>query len=68
MVTVKQVKDILEEMKTIYAYKDEKTAFDLGNDPSRWDRNVVNIITKDEETGITIDMKKNAVGDANELS
>ena len=64
MVTVKQVKDVLEKMKTIYAYKDESTSFDLFDNPTRLDRSVVGITTIDEGTGIRINMQKNAEGDS----
>lgn len=58
MITVKQLKGALEEIKTVYAYKDESTGFDLLNDMRRCDRNVVAVTTKDENTGIVIEMKK----------
>lgn len=55
--TVKQFKDMLEEMKTIYPYKDEKThlsthdVFTMGN-------RALEISTIDEKTGIKIVMAK----------
>lgn len=55
--TVKQFKEALEEMKTIYPYEDDKTviqtrdAISLGN-------NHLSISTKDEKTGILIEMSK----------
>ena len=58
MATVKQVKDVLEEMKTIYEYKEECTDFDLLSEPIRVDRNIVRITTIDEDTGIRIYMQK----------
>ena len=63
MVTVKQVKDVLEEMTTIYAYKDECTGFDFLDNSIRLDRSIVNITTIDEGTGIRINMQKSAEGD-----
>lgn len=57
--TVKQLKDTLEEMKTVYPYKDETTqisdlqALDLLR--NRW---VVEIITTDEPTGIRVVLSK----------
>lgn len=58
MATVKQAKDVLEEMKTIYEYKDECTEIDLCSESIRVDRNIVRITTIDEETGIRIYMQK----------
>lgn len=55
--TVKQFKEALEEMKTIYPYEDDKTiiktrdAISMGN-------NHLSIATKDEKTGILIEMSK----------
>ena len=55
--TVKQFKDMLQEMKTIYPYDDEKTY--LSTDCVRTmspDR--LEIRTVDEKTGVTIVMAK----------
>lgn len=55
--TVKQFFDTLEEMRTIYPFKDDKTRLqtrsmqNLGN-------NHLSIVTQDEETGIWIEMSK----------
>lgn len=63
MATVKQVKDVLEKMKTIYEYKDECTDFDLFSEPIRVGRSIVGITTIDEDTGIRINMQKDTKGD-----
>lgn len=60
--TVKQFKDVLEEMKKVYPYDDEKTRL------STIDiyRNVpccVEIITTDEATGVEIMMQKSVTLD-----
>lgn len=55
--TVKQFKDILEEMKTIYKYDDEKTALST-YDEARLVPYAVTIITTDERTGIEVRMHK----------
>lgn len=68
MVTVKKVKDVLDEMKTIYDYKDENSHFNLEDDAIRFGRCVVAVATVDEETGIKVEMRKSAVGGADELS
>ena len=56
--TLKQFNDTLEEMRTIYPFKDEKTRLgelkDLCSDSLRQ----VEIVTTDEETGIQIIMSK----------
>lgn len=62
MVTVKKVKDVLDEMKTIYDYKDENSHFNLEDDGIRLGRCIVAVATVDEETGIKVEMRKSAVG------
>lgn len=56
--TLKQFNDTLEEMRTIYPFKDETTRLgelrDLNSDSLRQ----VEIVTTDEETGIQIIMSK----------
>ena len=55
--TVKQFKDMLEEMKTIYPYDDEKTL--LSTDCVRtMSSDRLEIRTVDEKTGVTIVMAK----------
>lgn len=56
--TVKQFKDTLEQMKTIYNFDDEKTYIQTRNLESNY-RDTVSIVTCDENTGITIEMTKN---------
>lgn len=57
--TVKEFKDILGEMKTIYKYKDEETLFGETYDPREGPgTRHVEIYTKDELTGIYITMRK----------
>jgi hypothetical protein len=57
--TVWEFKDILEDMKKVYAYKDEETLFGLTYDP-REEKGTsrVEICTKDQDTGIYITMRK----------
>lgn len=55
--TVKQFKDILEEMKTIYPYKDEDTILSTNNRKTMH-HDALEISTTDEETGIKIVMAK----------
>lgn len=60
-VTVKQYKDLLEEMKTVYPYKDEKTNVNYMVDMmTRYPR--LEIQTEDEKTGVTIVMSKSFDG------
>lgn len=60
--TVKQFKDTLEEMKTIYPFEDSKTYIqtrdivNLGHDH-------LSISTIDEKTGILIEMSKKVNGE-----
>lgn len=62
--TVKQLKDMLEEMKTIYDYDDSETILSthniltLGHDQ-------LEIRTIDKETGVTIVMAKGVSDDSN---
>lgn len=55
--TVKQFKDALDEMKTIYPFQDDKTYISTNNliDHSN---SCLSIATKDEKTGISIEMTK----------
>lgn len=56
-VTVKQYKDLLEEMKKVYPYEDEKTNINYMFDMiSRYPN--LEIQTKDEKTGVIIVMSK----------
>lgn len=59
--TVKQFKDALEEMKSIYQFDDEKTQICTVSEICRYD-NQLSIITTDEKTGIDIRMTKNIKG------
>ncbi len=60
--TVKQFKDTLEEMKSIYPFDDEKTYIqtrdivNLGHDH-------LSLATTDEKTGILIEMSKKVTRD-----
>lgn len=56
--TVKQFKEALDEMKTIYPYEDEKTRLSTMC-PESLVHNTLNIVTQDEKTGIYISMSKN---------
>lgn len=55
--TVKQFKDALEEMRTIYNFDDEKTRISL-RDPCTISATCLAIVTTDEKTGITVRMDK----------
>lgn len=55
--TVKQFKDVLEEMKTIYPYDDEKTRL-CTSDVRTFAPTQASIVTTDEATGIIIQMTK----------
>lgn len=55
--TVKQFKDALEEMKTIYPFDDSKT-FIQTRDIINMGNNHLSISTKDDKTGIIIEMSK----------
>lgn len=60
--TVKQFKDTLEEMRSIYPFEDDKTYIQtrdivsLGNDH-------LSLATTDEKTGILIEMSKKVTGE-----
>lgn len=57
--TVKEFKDILEEMRNVYAYKDDETLFGATYDPREVQgTSRVEIYTKDQDTGIYITMRK----------
>lgn len=55
--TVKQFKDMLEEMKTIYPYEDDKTILST-HDIMTLGHTALEIKTTDEKTGVTIVMSK----------
>jgi hypothetical protein len=55
--TVKQFLNVLDEMRTIYAFKDEETRICTLDPMSRY-HNRLTIMTKDEKTGINISMSK----------
>lgn len=55
--TVKQFKDMLEEMKTIYEYDDEKTHLSTHN-VFTMNHDSLEISTIDERTGVKIVMAK----------
>lgn len=57
MATVKQIKDTLEDMKTVYQYKDETTEMATMDAYTR-DHNYVTLITTDEPTGVKITMER----------
>lgn len=57
MATVKQIKDTLEDMKTVYQYNDETTEM-ATLDPFAHDRNYLTLITTDEATGVKITMER----------
>jgi len=57
MATVKQFKDTLEDMKTVYNYDDERTEM-ATSDRYTMDRNYLTLVTRDEPTGVQITMEK----------
>lgn len=64
--TVKQFKDALDEMKTIYPFEDEKTRIQT-RDMIELSHNHLSIVTKDEKTGVWIEMSKKIVDERDEL-
>lgn len=55
--TVKQFKDMIEEMRTVYMFKDEKTQLSTFDHLSR-QNNRLQLFTVDERTGVSIVMEK----------
>lgn len=55
--TVKQFLDALDEMRTLYPFKDEKTQIST-RDAMRNTHECLTIITTDEKTGVIIEMTK----------
>lgn len=55
--TVKQFKDMIEEMRSIYPFDDEK-AYMSTNDLVTHDNSRLQIQVKDEKTGVLIVMEK----------
>lgn len=55
--TVKQFIDILDEMRTIYPFEDDKTRLSTHNIETI-SHNAVTIVTQDKETGIWIELSK----------
>lgn len=55
--TVKQLKDTLETMRSVYRFNDEKTAFSTASLITR-DENTLTVSTTDEKTGVQITMEK----------
>ena len=56
-VTVKQYKDLFEEMKKVYPYNEEKTIVSYLIQPLTG-LPILKIETEDEETGVTVIMSK----------
>jgi hypothetical protein len=56
--TVKQFKDTLELMRSIYPFEDDKTRIQTRNFESL-DHNHLSLRTQDEKTGVWIEMTKN---------
>lgn len=57
MATVKQFKEVLEEMRSCYDYDDECTEM-ATMDQFSHDRNYLTLITRDKPTGVQITMEK----------
>lgn len=56
--TVKEFLETLDEMRTVYPFKDEET-FMCKIDPRTFDcNNAISLRTVDEKTGVTIHMSK----------
>lgn len=55
--TVKQFLDTLDEMRTIYPFEDDKTRLST-HSPESLSHNALTIVTKDERTGIWIELHK----------
>lgn len=55
--TIKNLKDTLETMRKVYEYEDDKTNFYNNFSGEK----VLHISTKDEETGVYIEMSKSLV-------
>lgn len=60
--TVKQFMEALEEMRTIYPFDDEKTTMHTLS-PYTHSHGILRIFTRDERTGIHIEMTKDIVGE-----
>ena len=60
--TVKQFMDALEEMRTIYPFKDEDTRL-CTRDFRTLSHNSLSIRTVDEKTGVYIEMSKDIPGE-----
>ena len=58
MLTVKNLHDVLDEMRSIYNYKDAETLLYIDNEPCRMDRSLIRIETKDKRTGIHVCLVK----------
>lgn len=59
--TVKQFKDTLEEMKTIYPYEDDKTYIQTRNDLVELGHNNLCLVNTDEKTGVLVELSKKVV-------
>lgn len=59
-VSVDAVIRSLDKMRTIYPFKDEKTAFGMVGNPVRCGDTIVSIMTVDEETGVKVMLEKDA--------
>lgn len=55
--TVKQFLDTLEEMRAIYPFEDDKTRLSTHNS-NTCSPNSLTIVTKDEKTGIWVELHK----------
>ena len=58
--TVKQFKDTLEIMRTVYPFEDSKTRMQT-RDIQSLDHNHLSIVTQDEKTGVWIEMSRDLV-------
>ena len=58
--TIKQFKDTLELMRSVYPFEDDKTRMQT-RDICNLDHNHLSIVTQDAETGVWIEMSRNLV-------
>lgn len=60
MVTVEAVMKSLDKMRKVYQFKDEDTGFCMGGNVMRCDDSIVKISTLDRDTGVFVNLEKDA--------
>lgn len=63
--TVKQFKDTLEVMRSVYPFEDDKTRMQT-RELKSLDHNHLSIVTQDERTGVCIEMSRDLIAKENE--